>query len=134
MKTEIKIGDKVYQIEILEFPDGLLKVRVNEKDYFFTKNESGEMVFLEDFKETLKESEVILEGLVEKEIKSPIAGTISAIYVKKGDKVKPGQKVLTLISMKMENEIISESLGQVKEIRVKEDQFVNAGEILIILE
>lgn len=134
MKTEIKIGNKIYPVEISELPDGLLKVRVNEKDYFFTKNEFGELVFLEDFRPSLKESEIIIEGLIEKEIKSPIAGTISAIYVKKGDKVKPGQKVITLISMKMENEIISESFGQVKEIKVKEDQFVNTGEILIILE
>lgn len=134
MKTEIKIGDKVYQVEISEISDGLLKVRVNDKDYFFTKNESGELVFSEEVKPSLKEGEVILEGLVEKEIKSPITGIISAIYVKKGDKVKPGQKVLTLISMKMENEIISESFGQVREVKVKENQFVNTGDVLIVLE
>ncbi len=135
MKTEIKIGDRVYQIEISEPQENLLKVRVNDKDYFFIKNEFGELSLIEDFKPTEGEySEIILEGLAEKEIKSPIPGTISSLYVKIGEKVKPGQKVITLISMKMENEIISESYGKIKEIKVKEGQFVNSGDTLMILE
>lgn len=134
MKTEIKIGQKIYQIEISETEEGILRVRVNNKDYFFAKNEFGKLVLIEDSQPSLKESEIISGGLGGKEIKSPIPGTISAIYVKPGDKVKPGQKVVTLISMKMENEIISESYGKVKEIKVKENQFVNKGEVLIALE
>lgn len=134
MQTEIKIGNKTYRVDISELPENLLKVRVNDKDYFLTKSTDGELVFLEDFKPPFKENGVILEGLAEKEIKSPISGTISAIYVKKGEKIKPGQKVITLISMKMENEIISESFGQVEEIKVKENQFVNINDTLIILE
>jgi len=134
MQTEIKIGNKTYRVEISELPENLLKVRVNDKDYFLTKSAYGELVFLEDFKPSFKENGVILEGLAEKEIKSPISGTISAIYIKKGEKIKPGQKVITLIAMKMENEIISESFGQVKEIKVKENQCVNINDALIILE
>ena len=47
METEIKIGDKVYQIEISEIQEGFLKVRINEKDYFFSQNEFGEIVPIE---------------------------------------------------------------------------------------
>jgi acetyl-CoA carboxylase biotin carboxyl carrier protein len=135
MKTQIKIGDKVYKIEILELQENLLKVLVNDKEYFFTKNEFLELSFLEDFKPSLKESEVISRASkIEKEIKSPLAGVISSIAIKKGDLVKPGQKILTLISMKMENEIISEGYGKIKEIKVKENQFVNSGDILVVLD
>jgi len=135
MKTKIKIGDRAYQIETTEIKEDLLKVRVNDKDYFFTKNEFGELVCLEDFQEpSLKENDILLENFKEKEIKSPLAGTISALYVKKGEKIKPGQKVATLISMKMENEIISEGYGRVREIKVKENQVVNTGDVLITLE
>jgi len=138
MQTRIKIGEKIYQIEILELEENLLKVRVNQKDYFFTKNEFGGIIPVEkesiDFGVLTKESEVIWETLAEKEIKSPIAGTISAIYVKEGDKIRPNQKVATLISMKMENEIISETSGVVKEIKVKENQFVKSNDVLIVLE
>ena len=134
MKTSIKIGNKVYQIEILEPKENLLKIVVNDKEFFLTKNESGELVFTEDFQPSLRETEIISPGLAEKEIKSPLAGVISSIVVKKGETIKPGQKVVTLISMKMENEIISEGYGKVKEIKVKENQFVNTGDTLIILE
>jgi len=133
MKTSIKIGDKIYQIEIAETSNGL-KALVNNKEYFFTKNELGELSSVEGFKSSLKETEIISGARIEKEIKSPLAGVISAVMVKKGEEIKPGQKVVTLISMKMENEIISEGYGKIKEVKVKENQFVNSGDILIVLE
>ena len=137
MKTKIKIGDKFYQIEVSELKENLIKVRVEDTNFFFTKNEFGEIIPVDEVKEStlgVKEGEVCWEALVEKEIKSPIAGTISSINVKKGERVKPGQKIASLIAMKMENEIISEGCGQVQEIKVKEGQFVNTGEVLIILK
>jgi len=138
METEIKIGDKVYQIEISEIQEGFLKVRINEKDYFFSQNEFGEIVPIERENllslQSLKGEEVLLEILGEKEIKSPIAGVISSIDVKEGEEVKPGKKLATLIAMKMENEIISENYGKVKKIKVRTNQSVNAGNILIILD
>jgi biotin carboxyl carrier protein len=135
MKTQIQIGGKVYKIEISEVQENLLKVLVNDKEYFFTKNELLELSLVEDFKPSLKESEIVSRvSNIEKEIKSPLAGVISSIALKKGDSVKPGQKILTLISMKMENEIISEVYGKIKEIRVKENQFVHSGDVLVVLE
>jgi len=132
MKTEIKIGDKTYQVEISELPENLLKVRINDKEYFFTKNELGELT--PPHQNLVKGGEIISRERIEKEIRSPLAGVISAIMVKKGEEIKPGQKVATLIAMKMENEIISEGYGKIKEIKVKENQFVNSGDILITLE
>jgi len=132
MKTEIKIGDETYQVEISELPENLLKVRINDKEYFFTKNELGELT--PPHQNLVKGGEIISRERIEKEIRSPLAGVISAIMVKKGEEIKPGQKVATLIAMKMENEIISEGYGKIKEIKVKENQFVNSGDILITLE
>jgi len=132
MKTEIKIGDETYQVEISELPENLLKVRINDKEYFFTKNELGELT--PPHQNLVKGGEIISRERIEKEIRSPLAGVISAIMVKKGVEIKPGQKVATLIAMKMENEIISEGYGKIKEIKVKENQFVNSGDILITLE
>lgn len=134
MKTSIKIGDKIYQIEISETEEGLLKVLVNDKEYFFTKNELRELNFIENLQPFIKETEIVSRVNIEKEIRSPLAGVISAVMVKKGQEIKPGQKVATLISMKMENEIISEGYGRVKEVKVKENQFINSGDVLIMLE
>jgi len=138
METEIKIGDKVYQIEISEIQEGFLKVRINENDYFFNQNEFGEIVPIERENllslQSFKGEEVLLEILGEKEIKSPIAGVVSSIDVKEGEEVIPGKKLATLIAMKMENEIVSESYGKVKKIKIRINQSVNAGNILIILD
>ena len=78
--------------------------------------------------------ELISSTLKEKEIKSPIAGVISSIYVKKDDPIRTGQKVATLIAMKMENEIVAETAGVVKEVKAKENQTVKTGDTLIILK
>lgn len=138
MKTKIKIGEKTYQVEISEIKENLIKVRVDDKDYFFTKNNLGELIPIDtrakDLGVLVEEDEVLWETLAGKEIRSLMAGIISSINVKPGEALKPGQKVATLIAMKMENEIVSEISGIVKEIKIKENQSVDAGEVLIILE
>lgn len=138
MKTKIKIGEKTYRVEISEIKENLIKVRVDDKDYFFTKNNLGELIPIDtrtkDFGALVEEDEVLWETLAGKEIRSLMAGIISSINVKLGEALKPGQKVATLIAMKMENEIVSEISGIVKEIKIKENQSVDAGEVLIILE
>jgi len=138
MKTKIKIGEKTYQVEISEIKENLIKVRMDDKNYFFTKNNLGELIPVDtrtkDFGVLVEEDEVLWETLAGKEIRSLMAGIISSINVKPGEALKPGQKVATLIAMKMENEIVSEISGIVKEIKIKENQSVDAGEVLIILE
>ena len=138
MQTTVKIGDKIYQIEVLEAEENLLKVKVNNKEFLFAKNELGESNLVDSYAQALnkekEENGVIFRERVEKEIKSPLAGTVSSIAVKIGETLKPGKKVATLIAMKMENEIVSEGYGKIKEIKVKENQFVDSGDTLIILE
>lgn len=138
MKTHIKIGSRVCHIEISELNENLIKVDLDGSCYFFSKNELGELIQVTPGSAELQslgeKTDVFLETLAEKEIKTPIAGTISTIEVRKGENVKPGQKVATLIAMKMENEIISETAGIVQDIKVKEGQTVNTGQILIVLE
>jgi pyruvate carboxylase len=138
MQTEIKIKDKIYKIEIFETEKGLLRVKINGEDYFFTKNKLGELVSVQPKSKTSiidqEENGIVLDGLNEKEIRSPIAGIVSTIDVKKGQEIKLGQKVVTLIAMKMENEIVAETSGVVKEVKVKDNQFVNSGEIIVLLD
>jgi biotin carboxyl carrier protein len=67
------------------------------------------------------------------EIKAPIPGKIVSIRCKVNDTVKPGQVLLVLEAMKMENEIYSASSGVVKEIKVNEGDFVQPGAMLILI-
>lgn len=136
MKAEIKIKDQRHRVEISEIEENILKVAIDDENYYFSQNNLGELIMVspDSFKKNQEKGEVIGSGLLEKEIRSPIAGIISAIEVKKGDQVRPGQRVATLIAMKMENEIIAETFGMVKDIKVKEKQFVNSNEVLISLK
>ncbi|MFN8579006.1 MAG: biotin/lipoyl-containing protein [Candidatus Sericytochromatia bacterium] len=68
------------------------------------------------------------------EIKSNMAGTIIEVMVAIGDSVDAEQDVICLESMKMQMFIPSEESGTVKEIKVTEGDFVNEGDVLIILE
>ena len=66
-------------------------------------------------------------------IKSPLPGVILNIFVKVGDTVKPGQHILMLEAMKMENNIDADKEGVVKEICVKPNDSVLEGDVLIVI-
>jgi biotin carboxyl carrier protein len=136
MKTKIKISKKSYDIDISEDKDGLIKVKIDDEEFIFSENEAGELIQCDREKIEAGKERIVnfCPVLIEKEIKSPIAGVISEIFVKEGDRINIGQKLLTIIAMKMENELVSENCGRIKKIRIKKDQFINAGDILIILE
>ena len=68
------------------------------------------------------------------EIKSNMAGTIIEVMVTVGESVEAEQDVICLESMKMQMFIPSEEKGTVKEIKVTEGDFVNEGDVLLILE
>lgn len=133
MKMRIKIKDKLYDIEISPGEDGEIKIKVGDKEFNF--KESGAQVSAAGKKKPTVAQAYLPQkkNFGEREIKSPLAGIVSKIFIDSGMEVKKGDKVLLLSAMKMENEIISEFQGRVKEIRVKENQQVKAGEILIVL-
>jgi glutaconyl-CoA/methylmalonyl-CoA decarboxylase subunit gamma len=64
-------------------------------------------------------------------IKSPLPGTILDVYVTIGDIVKPGDKLVILEAMKMENIINSDKGGKVVSVNVKKGDAVMEGDILI---
>lgn len=69
-----------------------------------------------------------------KEITSPLSGKVVRINVKVGDKINESVSVLVLESMKMEIDVYPESSGIVKEIKVKEGEDVESGQVLMIIE
>jgi len=68
---------------------------------------------------------------VEGGIKSNMQGTVLSVKVKKGDKVKNGDVIVTVEAMKMEQEIKSDVAGEVKDIFVSEGDSVSSGDILM---
>ena len=75
------------------------------------------------------------EGLVE--VTSPFVGTFYRAsspdadpYVKPGDKVSPGQVLCIVEAMKIMNEIESEASGEIVEVCVENETYVEFGQVL----
>jgi len=68
------------------------------------------------------------------QVVASMAGSVWKIVVSVGDEVGEGQDVIILESMKMEIPIVAESSGVVKQIHVREGDFVNEGDVLLELE
>lgn len=66
-------------------------------------------------------------------IKSPLPGVILEMYVREGDTVKMGQKLLMLEAMKMENNIEADKAGIVTSILKGKGDSVMEGDVLIII-
>ncbi len=64
----------------------------------------------------------------------PMQGTIVKILVAEGDTVEVGQAICILEAMKMENNVLAEKAGKVKEIKVQTGQAVGAGDTVAIIE
>jgi acetyl-CoA/propionyl-CoA carboxylase biotin carboxyl carrier protein len=67
-------------------------------------------------------------------IAAPMQGTIVKVMVAVGDTVEPGQAILVLEAMKMENHINAEAGGTVQEIRVGAGDTVGTGDVLVVIE
>ena len=68
------------------------------------------------------------------EVLASMAGNVWKVLVKAGDQVEEDQDVAILESMKMEIPIAAEFDGTVKEVKVNEGDFVNEGDVIVVLE
>ena len=69
-----------------------------------------------------------------KHLAAPMPGTVLAVKVKEGDRVKHGQEVCIVESMKMELNIMATADGVVKKVCVAVGQSVVHGTILVEFE
>ena len=67
-------------------------------------------------------------------VEVPLTGKIIKVEVKVGDKVKEGDTLCILESMKMENPIVAPVDGTVTKVNVSVDQVVKTGDTIAILE
>jgi len=68
------------------------------------------------------------------EVAAPIAGKLVKLLVAVGDQVEPGQAVVVLEAMKMENEITAERGGKVKAVHAEPGASVETHDKLVTLE
>ena len=66
-------------------------------------------------------------------LKAPLPGKVTHVAVQAGDTVVPGQPLVVIEAMKMENELKASAAGTVREVRVTAGQAVNGGDVLVVI-
>ena len=126
MKLKVKVDNQEYETEVEELGSNKLKIKLGDETHEVETSE----VYEGDDDEQLEDVELGASNV----IKAPMPGTISAIKVKKGDSIKKGDIVVTLIAMKMENQISASKDGKVKDVKVKINDNVEADQVMMVLE
>jgi len=157
MKYKIAIGNNKFEVEVGEVEDGHAQVSVNGESYDVMIENLAEVTPYS--KTPQREPAPVATPAVPKApvstptptpikapspapaaleedsiVKAPIPGLIMDIKVKVGDKVLAGQTVATMEAMKMENNLISNLDGTVKEIPVQKGMEVATGDVIMIIE
>jgi len=120
----IKIDGKEFKVKVEESSNGKLKVYHEEEVYDVETKEDIEL-----FKESSEE----LDAKGKDIIRAPLPGIVVSVNVKVGDIVREGNSLMKLVAMKMENDILAEKNGIVKEVRVRKNDNVNKGDILVVI-
>jgi biotin carboxyl carrier protein len=122
----ILIKNKSYRAEVV-------KADRNTKSFIIKINGRQYPVELKDKFDLLLEKMGMNNGAGGKinNIKAPMPGLIIDLRVKDGDKVMPGDSLLILEAMKMENLIKATAETMVKSVKVKKGDSVEKNQILI---
>lgn len=67
------------------------------------------------------------------EIRAIIPGRIVAVSIAPGDALEPGQQLLVLEAMKMQNELRAPRSGTVEQVRAAVGQNVEVGDLLVVI-
>ncbi|GEM_PF-2627733 len=90
---------------------------------------------MESLEEVFQYQLVIRRQTVAQEtIEVPLVGKVLKVNVNPGDRVKEGDEICIIESMKMENSILTPVSGAVKEVKVTSGQVVKAGETIAVIE
>jgi biotin carboxyl carrier protein len=116
----ILLEGQSYEISVTPSLDGKLKLQTGSQEF------TAEVIDPRAW--SGRHSNVEAEG--RQQIVAPMPGKVVRLLVKAGDHVEAGQGLLVVEAMKMQNEIRSPKSGTVERVLAREDQPVNAGEIL----
>ena len=148
LELELSQKNKKYNIEIFKNPISLIiKIKIN--DYFYLarvlKSENSYSIYYKGFSSDIKVFRDIefksFKNLPKNVMKSesnflisPMPGKVVEVMVKKDDIVSPGDVLLVLDAMKMENILKADSKARVKEVLVNKGEAVAADQNLINLK
>jgi len=104
-RYRVTVNGKTYEVEVEEEGEGALRVRAEEVSY----------------------------GKLKGAILSPVPGKVVKLRVGVGDKVSKDDLIAVIESMKALVEVKSPYEGVVREVKVKEGDFVNINQVIVII-
>jgi biotin carboxyl carrier protein len=113
-----------FQVAYQQGSDHRWRVGVREREFDFSVLTPVEAI--DDVTES--------KGRGASRIEAPIPGKVVAIAVGPGDEVTPGQSLVVLEAMKMENELTADRGGRVAAVHVTDGDTVESGALLVELE
>ena len=144
-RFRVAVGDDVAEVDARQATEGIWSllignashvVDVSERDGVSIVEADGEIYRVRVEEETryiirTRGGKAVTGGQV---LRAPMPGKVVHIEVEVGQVVKPGDGLVVLEAMKMENEFRAAVAGTVREIRVQVGQPVNAGDPLVVIE
>lgn len=143
-KFKFTINGNIYETEVLNIEDNIAEIEVNgtlykvEVDKTMKTTKTPKLVRQVAVPSTDSHPSVAKTNSPEGpkgagSIKSPLPGVILEMFVREGDVVKMGQRLLMLEAMKMENNIEADKAGKVVSILKHKGDSVMEGDVLIII-
>jgi len=124
---EVVLDNHYHNVNYLENQTGEMKIVLDGVSLTINKNSKLDKI-------VYKSSGGADIGSVQINLRSQIPGRVVSIEVKNGDKVKKGDVVCILESMKMQVSVKSHKDGEVKNLKIKEGVSVNKNDILAEIE
>ena len=158
------VGDTTHAVEVVPLDDGRYEVSIDGRSRVVDSRQTGAATFSLLIEHASAEVSVLARGdsyavevggrthrirllneralrargravgAGDREVRAIMPGKVVAVLVEVGAAVEPGQGLLVIEAMKMENEVPAPRAGTVKELRVQPGQAVEAGELLAIVE
>ena len=134
---KFKIRGTEYNVDIKDITGNDVQIEVNGTPYHVTIERDITTTKTPTIVRKKLPNEVAkkpLTGTSLKKIVAPLPGNIFKLNVKEGDQVKKGDTLLIMEAMKMENNILSEQDGIIKNVKISEGDAVLQNDILIEIE
>jgi len=125
-KFKFKIKGHDYDVEILKFDEDIAHIDVNGTSYdvevqrIFKQPKTPRLV-RQEVQARRQDSKIkkTITKTAGHDVKIPLPGNIMQVFVKNGDEVKLGDKLVMYEAMKMENIIVAEKDGVIQSLTVQ---------------
>ena len=102
--------------------------------FFELNGQPREITVVDQSIEATGEASLKADPAISGQIGSTMPGMVVTVTAKVGDRIKKGQKLLTLEAMKMETTITADLDGKIRDVLVQPGRQVETGDLLVVIE